>query len=288
MAATAESFSNGRNIVADADVIAVSVPPGPIGVRFRKKTTVVQEVLGTSTLGGRVQLGAALLAVNGVPVTAASLDASPDILETSDDGAKLRTLTFAGSSSRVLVFQTKVPGYPVPRFPLPAVIEVSVPPGPIGVRFSKTTVHEVLAYSTLKGKVKKGAVLMAVNGVPVTAANLDASPGILETSEAGGKLRTLRFEEPSLPVALSGYYHCHCDNDGGQRVHGRAIMCDFDACICGLCIFPLPPFIMAPPYFCFMRTGQNKYQCDQQKMELADRHNGTIKMSSGCVCTPAG
>ena len=274
-------------VTSQPGVRSVRAPPGDLGLRFAGTTvTAVTRCCHPSPLLGVVDRGDVLLSVNGVAATA----------ESFRDGRNI--IVDAGGAPRTLVFQTKAPAYPVPRFPLPAELEVSVPPGPIGVRFKKCTVRKVLGTSTLGGRVQPGAVLLAVNGVPVTAASLDASPDILETSDDGTKLRTLTFAERPPRVDLSGFYKCHYDM-GTARIPGRAIMCDFDACLCGLCLFPVPPFVMFPPYFCgildscqlhrdWEKNEEDKYVCDNSYFQLADRYTGnvTFRYVCSCVCTP--
>ena len=267
---------------------SVRVRPGKLGLRF--SGTTVTAVNRDSPLLGVVDRGAVLLSVNGVAATTESSNCGRNAAEQillADDGA----------SPRTLVFETKAPGYKVPRFPLPREIDVSVPPGPIGVRFRKTTVSKILKNSPLEGKVRSGVVLLAVNGVPVTTASLNASPDILETSEDGGKMRTLTFGERPVPVDVSGLYRCHCDLSENCRIYGRAAILGGDGLICGVCISPVPPFVIVPPYFCFIRDNCNRYRdwekveedyyaCENQWMQIADRHTGTLKESCGCVCTP--
>ena len=88
----------------------------------------------------------------------------------------------------------------------PGVVQVLVPPGPIGIQFRGTTVEKVLPSSPLRGHVWPNYALKTVNGMEATAESLLAERGVLEINDDGSTPRTLVFRAPT-PAEIQAKVH---------------------------------------------------------------------------------
>ena len=77
--------------VLDAWTYGVGVPPGPLGLQFRKGTCTVHAITPTSPLLGVTKEGELLLTVNGKPVKPTTIF---DAIKAADDGLSERELVF--------------------------------------------------------------------------------------------------------------------------------------------------------------------------------------------------
>ena len=85
-----------REYFPDDTTYGVTVPPGPLGLKFQNGTCTVHAVTHRSPLRGVTKRGETLVSVNGKPVNAATM---LDEIKGADDGTSERMLIFRRASS---------------------------------------------------------------------------------------------------------------------------------------------------------------------------------------------
>ena len=137
-----------------------------------------------------------VVSVNGLPVSG------------QEDAAA--ALAAAPAGPLVVVVERPAPPPPdahvAPITTQPGVVQVLVPPGPIGIQFRGTTVEKVLPSSPLRGHVWPDYALKTVNGMEATAESLLAERGVLEINDDGSTPRTLVFRAPT-PAEIQAKVH---------------------------------------------------------------------------------
>ena len=170
-----------------------------VGVSLVGSPPLVHQVRGLGAAAG-LRLHDRVVSVNGLPVSG------------QEDAAAALAAAPAGALV-VVVERPAPPDYahmtpmPVPVVTTqPGVVQVLVPPGPIGIQFRGTTVEKVLPSSPLRGHVWPDYALKTVNGMEATAESLLAERGVLEINDDGSTPRTLVFRAPT-PAEIQAKVH---------------------------------------------------------------------------------